>query len=636
MIPSVSKVPSITPAASQPRRSTSTLMALLTLAGALFTAHAHAGGTWVSITHAPPVGLNNALLMTDGTILCGDGGSGWRKYTPDSTGNYANGTWSTVASTTYTRLFYSSQVLRNGNVYVAGGEYGTGTAHAELYNYLSNTWTVIPQPGGASYSDAISILLPNGNVLQGTTGSTMYLYNAATNTIGTGPAGPGNQNETDWVRLPNDNILTINAFGQTSSHYVPSLNAWYPDGNTPANLFGYGGEIGSGHVLPNGKVFYIGGSSNTAIYTPGASLTAAGSWVAGPPIPNNLGAIDAPACMLTNGKILCALGTNTGFGNTTYFYEYDYVSNTFTLVNSPSGGTSYNTAEFATSMLQLPDGGVFFIGGQNSTYVKIYYPDGSPLAQGKPKVQSILKNADGSYHLTGVGLCGISEGAQYGDDWQMDTNYPIVRLKDGSGNYRYCRTYNWSSSTIQNPNPVTTEFTLPAGLPSGSYTLEVVANGIASDGTAFNTGGLAGTAFFEAEALTINANTDTVNAVAADQYSDGEGDILYADAVNDAVTYLLPNIQAGTYTITVGMKKWTARGKFQLSGSRADASTWSNIGGVADEYDPNTNGVWTEVNVGTWSPGTTNDKLFKFTVTDKNASSSNYYLSVDYIRLTKQ
>jgi hypothetical protein len=43
-----------------------------------------------------------------------------------------------------------------------------------------------------------------------------------------------------------------------------------------------------------------------------------------------------------------------------------------------------------------------------------------------------------------------------------------------------------------------------------------------------------------------------------------------------------------------------------------------------------------EVNVGTWSAGTTNDKLFNLTITDKNASSSNYDLPVvDYIRLTK-
>jgi hypothetical protein len=597
---------------------------------------AEAAGTWVSINHPPPGGIDNPILMTDGSVLCGNGGSTWRKYTPDSTGNYANGTWTTIASTTYDRLFFSSQVLPSGKLYVAGGEYGDGRNFAELYDPLQNTWSVIPQVSGAGgYGDAVSMLLPNGNVLQGTVSSKCFLYDAISNSISNAPSAPGSQNETSWVRLPNDNILTININSTSSAHYVPSLNQWFADGPTPVNLFGFGAELGAGLMLPNGKAFYIGGSSNTAIYTPGSSLTAAGSWVAGATIPNNLAAIDAPACMMRNGKILCALGTNTGFGSESFFYEYDYVTNSFTQVTAPNGGTSYPSAEFALTMLQLPDGGVFFIGGQHSTVVKIYYPDGAPLAAGKPTVQSIRKNSNGSYHLTGVKLCGISAGAAYGDDWQMDSNYPIIRLTSSGGNVYYARTFNWSNSAIQNPNPVTTEFTLPAGLPSGAYALEVVTNGNPSGGVDFITGGAAGTSFFEAESLAINASTDTVDLVSDVNYSNGQGDILRSNAVGDSVTYLVPNISAGTYTVSVGMKKNTTRGQFQLSASRADLNTWTNIGSVVDEYS-NSSGDFVEVTVGTWSPASTNDKLFKFSVTGKNAASSQYWLSVDYLRLTKQ
>src|SRR6267378_1501331 len=107
---------------------------------------AQAGGTWSALAHPPSAGLNNALLLSDGTVMCGDGGSGWYRLTPDIHGSYVNGTWSVIAATHFTRLFYSSQVLTNGNVYVAGGEYGTGTAHAELYNSVNNTWSDIPQP----------------------------------------------------------------------------------------------------------------------------------------------------------------------------------------------------------------------------------------------------------------------------------------------------------------------------------------------------------------------------------------------------------------------------------------------------------------------------------------------------------
>src|SRR5439155_4489157 len=97
-------------------------------------------------------------------------------------------------------------------------------------------------------------------------------------------------------------------------------------------------------------------------------------------------------------------------------------------------------------------------------------PDGPPLPTWKPGISSISQNSDGSYHLTGTGLNGIYAGAAFGDDAQMDSNYPLVRLTDGNGNVYYARTYNWSSTGVKTGcKLITTEFTLPAGLPSGSY-----------------------------------------------------------------------------------------------------------------------------------------------------------------------
>src|SRR5262249_23082281 len=103
---------------------------------------------------------------------------------------------------------------------------------------------------------------------------------------------------------------------QTSERYIPSLNEWVQDGSVPVSLFtpltpSGGCEEGSGHLLPNGNVFFLGGNPVTAIYTPSGNTTP-GTWVAGPAIPNGLGAYDAPAAMMVNGKILCALGSPTG------------------------------------------------------------------------------------------------------------------------------------------------------------------------------------------------------------------------------------------------------------------------------------------------------------------------------------
>lgn len=450
---------------------------------------AKASGTWLPLVHPPPAGLNNSLLLSDGTVICGDGGSGWYRLTPDIHGSYVNGTWSVLAATHYSRLFYSSQVLTNGNVYVAGGEYGTGRSHAELYNTLNNTWSDIAQPAAnPGYSDAVSKMLPNGNVLQGTTGGGVWIYNPVANTITAG-ASARNQNEACWVKLPNDAVLTVDAFGTQSEHYVASLNTWITDGNVPVSLYGYGGEMGAGFLLPNGNVFYIGGTTHTAIYTPGSTVTSAGTWIAGPEMvfgTNAIGAVDAPAAMMVNGKILCALGPTNGFNGPTYFYEYDYNSNSFTQVNGPTG-TTLNSAPFVMTMLDLPDGSIFFISGQGSTRCYIYFPDGSPLPAGQPVINNISQNVDGSFHVTGTGFNGLSTGAAYGDDWQMDSNYPLVRMTNtASGNVYYARTYGWNSTSVMTGSRVvTTEFSVPDNLPAGTYSLVLLGNANPSAPLAF-------------------------------------------------------------------------------------------------------------------------------------------------------
>ena len=459
----------------------------------LFAVHPSiAGGTWAPLATAPPTGVNCCMLLGDGTVLTYDGSGNCNRLTPDIHGGYTHGTWTRLAKMNNSRLFFASALLTNGNVFVAGGEYGGGHDHAELFDPLNNVWTKIPDPiPGAGFSDAISKILPNGNVLVAPVSlfGGCVIYNVNGNSWQTA-ASSKNQNEVCWVKLANDNILTIDTGAQTSEHYVPSLNTWIVDNNVPVPVYGIGAEIGAGFLLPNGTVFYIGGNTNTAIYTPGATVTSPGTWVAGPTMvfdTNLLGAVDAPAAMMANGKILCALGPITGFDGPTSFYEYDYVSNAFTQVNAPGGGLTYGPPPFTLSMLDLPDGTVLLVGGQNSTSLFVYTPDGSPLPAGQPVINTITENADGSFHLTGTGLTGISEGAAYGDDEQMNSNYPLVRMTNNiSGNVYYPRTYNWNSTSVQTGSRVlATEFSLPQNLPAGAYSLVVVANGNPSTPTNF-------------------------------------------------------------------------------------------------------------------------------------------------------
>src|SRR5262249_24742682 len=111
----------------------------------------------------------------------------------------------------------------------------------------------------------------------------------------------------------------------------------------------------------------------------------------------------------------------------------------------------------------------------------VFTPSDSPLAAAQPTISSVALNGDGSFTLTGTQLNGINEGAAYGDDAEMSSNYPIVRLTDSSNHVFFARTYNWSNTGVATGNtPVTTQFQLPNGIPNGQYSLVVIANGVAS------------------------------------------------------------------------------------------------------------------------------------------------------------
>jgi len=98
----------------------------------------------------------------------------------------------------------------------------------------------------------------------------------------------------------------------------------------------------------------------------------------------------------------------------------------------------------------------------------VYVPDGVQLASGKPVIQSITPTR--TVHFTGrPGLNGISQGAAYGDDAQMDSNYPIIQFKDtNNAHIDYGRTFDWSSTGVRT-GAGSTEFSLPAGLIPQTY-----------------------------------------------------------------------------------------------------------------------------------------------------------------------
>src|SRR5665213_3048878 len=191
-------------------------------------------GAWTQLAHAAPGSIDTMMLMTDGTVIApsdGDSaGNDWVKLTPDSTGSYINGTWSVIAKSNDTRLFDSTQVMQNGNLFLAGGEYGTGAATGETYNPITNVWTRLPTNTFGSFIDSESQLLPNGDVLVAPVSPSpagfTTIYNPSTNTWSQGPKiFRGNStDEQGFVKLSDGSFITIDS-NTTSERYIP---AGYP------------------------------------------------------------------------------------------------------------------------------------------------------------------------------------------------------------------------------------------------------------------------------------------------------------------------------------------------------------------------------------------------------------------------
>src|SRR5215831_10302638 len=101
------------------------LLALLVFA---MSAHAQTGSFTPLTTKAPHNNGGVILLLPDGRVMCKTASGGdqygnlWDILTPDIHGSYANGTFTTSAPMVSTRLYFSSDILKDGKVYVGGGE----------------------------------------------------------------------------------------------------------------------------------------------------------------------------------------------------------------------------------------------------------------------------------------------------------------------------------------------------------------------------------------------------------------------------------------------------------------------------------------------------------------------------------
>jgi hypothetical protein len=456
--------------------------------------------TWTPLTNQPGVNVGAMLQLRDGRILvheeqAGNAGA-WHILTPDSTGSYINGTWSSggLLPSGYAPFYFGSQVLLDGKtVVIEGGEYNNGSAAWTTLGAIGTisgstlTWTSNSPPAGwSTLGDAESVILADGTYMQANCCTAQNaLFNGPNSWTATGSVLQSSNDESGFTLLSNDLVLTVDAKSDSpcgtskgSELYDQGTGVWSCGPSTPVQLYNSADEeLGAAVLMYNNKVLQFGGNVvATAIYD-----VANNTWSAGPTPAGGLNQADGPAALEPNGKVLAMLSPGL-FQSGCQFVEYDPVASSLTNTANPANCPS--DSSFVGHLMVLPTGQIMFT--DFSGGVEIYTPAAGVVSGVAPTINSVsgtINSPSTNNALSGAQLNGLTENNAYGDDYQAATNYPLVQLVqvDPPNNVYYATTHNESTHSIAPSTLATTQFDVPAGLPSGNYTLFVIANGIKSN-----------------------------------------------------------------------------------------------------------------------------------------------------------
>jgi hypothetical protein len=422
-----------------------------------------------------------SMLMSGGQILTGSlVGPATYLYTIDTN------SWAFAANKVYDDSSDEEGWVRlaDGRVltYDIGQSLRTGQSYAEAYDPAGNSWSSI-------------------SPADGTAGGTFpLLVNPADDEL-----GPS-------LRLLDGRIFLTGSSGHTAL-YDPSTNSWAAGPDIKGRLSGhpvlFGTDDAPGAILPNGHVIFAADSGPSPVVSTGRTksgqpiitgLASTATIQVGWPVAQTSG-----TSVIPNGATVVsvdsrtqvhisenATGTAAGIGlqfggaysPPTQLFDFNPATNTVGPVAPALNDVNLTRDNsYNTSMLILPNGQLLFSDGLGQVW--IYTPNGKASAKYQPRVSKVVYTGGGVFTLDGRQLNGQSAGATYGDDAEMDENYPIVLLVDSTGNTYYCRTTNWSSVGVATGNtPQTTNFTLNPAVTPGNYTLFVSAAGISSPGFA--------------------------------------------------------------------------------------------------------------------------------------------------------
>ncbi|HMJ63448.1 MAG TPA: kelch repeat-containing protein [Bryobacteraceae bacterium] len=336
------------------------------------------------------------LQLTDGTIMIQNGSSqNWMRLTPDIHGSYVNGVWTSnlIHPMSFQRLYFASQVLPDGRVWILGGEY-TGpfldsniAPSGEIWDPVTNLWSRIAtypsQPGGCARVTVTS----NADIAAGTNVIT-GIYSTDRFQVGWTITGPG-----------------ISAGATVTS--VDSLNQVHISQNAIATIIGvrlafnglaeacFGDDPSI--LIPGGNIL-AGNIFNRSSYT---YSIATDTWnFAGNKFYNDQsdeeGWTKLPDNRLLTYDIFQSIRTGSGYAEL-----YDPNSGSWSGI-SPADGTANGTLPVLSSsalgaelgpILRLQDGRIFVIGANEHT--ALYTPSTNTWVAG-PDMLGTLSNPFGT------------------------------------------------------------------------------------------------------------------------------------------------------------------------------------------------------------------------------------------------
>jgi len=357
-------------------------------------AQANVHGTWHTVSTLIPVNPIHAALMSNGRILIVSGSSNYPPQTSFLVGIWdpATNSFTQGKNQTWDMFCNGMVVLPDGRPFIMGG-------NLQYDPFFGWQRTAVYDPATAKFTDMedmahgrwypTTTVLGDGRVMafsgldeHGATNSRVEIYKVG---VGWGPAVSAPWTPPLYPRmhvLPNGKVF-YSGSSTESRLFDPSADSW--SGVIATTKFGNSRPYGSSVLFPlapannyRPKVMIFGGANPSTATTEIIDLSVSvPAWVYGPPMSQPR--IEMNATLLPNGKVLAMGGSLDDEDTATASLSADLFDLTASPVTVASAGSNAYPRLYHSVSLLLPDATVWLAGGNPTRgsyeqHVEIYKP----------------------------------------------------------------------------------------------------------------------------------------------------------------------------------------------------------------------------------------------------------------------